>query len=544
MSWRAYEILTLSPDFSSPPRQGFVDERESNSIGGAERFTAWPDRTDRLFSLAFQTMHRTEWQLLREFFDRHGGRARAFYLPSWSADFQLAANAAALASTIYVAGNGLSAITENRPDTIGRRLMVYNQAGQLSTHWVTEASNQGNGTDLVVIDPPLASAATAGKTILSICYLVRLVDDTIQSTHQSTDHARIELAFREVSHRRRLDQAESAIGPEILSLNANEDLIATDEDPIHPNTLIQEFFGPVVYGFPQATAYASAWQARYFPALNIVTLTNPVGSISNTALFNGANATHLTATFDAAGKEIIAWEQNRKTTIAYWDGATPVRLTIDGISPVAFNTYAIDALVNSGTATVAIFYLREQDATIYCRTAAESWAVEHRYCKSPVAPLALHTARREEGRLELVGMDTNHRLVRWRSYGYLTPPELQLVTCTLESIITGSFQEIIVPATTADSTTVTLDGVITGTFAEIRVTASASTPAAKAYLETTITGTFTEVRIPATGQDSVVAVVLGNSISGSYTLVAIMAVNSPPEQLAASLNTTITGTYS
>jgi hypothetical protein len=543
MSWRAYEILTLSPDFNSPPRQGFVDDREINDTGGAERFTAWPDRTDRTFSLTFQTMDRTEWLLLREFFDRHSGRARAFYLPSWSADFQLEFDAPQFANTIYLAGNSLSGITENRPDTIGRRLMLYNQAGQLSTHWVTSASNQGNGSDLVVLDPPLAAAASAGKTVISICYLVRLVDDTIQSTHQSPDHARIELAFRELSHRRRLDQTESAIGPEIANLNANEDLIASDEDPLYPNTLQQEFFGPFVYGIPQSNAYASSWQARYFPSLNIFTVTNPSGSISNSTLFNGANVNQIAATFDATGKEIIAWEQNRQTTIAYFVGSTPTRLTIDGISPVAFNTYAIDSLVNAGTATVAIFYLREQDATIYCRTSAESWAVEHRYCKSPVAPLALHTARREEGRIELVGMDTNHRLVRWRSYGYLTPPELQSATSFIHPI-TGSSVAITVPIFSTAQATSVIGPMITGQFAEIRVPAAAFDTMGRSFVTSSITGTFEEIRVPAFAKDEVVASVVANSLNGSYTLIAIMTGFTPPEKATSSIRPTITGSYS
>lgn len=552
MSWRAYEILTLSPDFATPPRQGIVDQREESTLGGVHRFTAWPDKTDRILGFTFQTMSANEWKILREFFDRHGGRAKAFYLPSWTADFELAANAAAGENEITIAGNSLSALTENRPDTIGRRLMIYNQAGQLSTHWVTGAAYTGEGTDRVILDPPLAAAAEAGRTVLAICYLVRLTEDTLRSDHASPRHATVELTFREISHRRRLDQEEAAPGVAIASLHASYDIIATDEDPIYTNTLHASVSGPRTYGVPQGTAYQATWEFELNPTLNTVSRTNPAGAVSASTLYTAPSAAnHLTAVFDAAAKEILAWELNREITVAWFGGSGPEQVTFPGMTPVGYNTYAIDATVDAGTATVAIFYLREQDASIYCRTSAESFTIEHRYCKSPVAPLALHAARRLDGRIELVGMDTNHRLVRWRSEAYQTPPETQYATAYIEPEITGDFLQLMVPYAGQDMATAMIgdsQGIpsqtgLSGEYRELRVPALAGPDKASARIETGITGTFTEIRIPVTAADSVVAVVVANSMDGSYTLVAIMA-DPPNEGASASINTTITGSYS
>ncbi len=540
MSWRAYEILTFSPDFGTAPRQGIVDDREESTLGGNQRFVAWPDKTDRVLGFTFQTMSSNEWKIMREFFDRHGGRAKAFYLPSWSADFELAEDAAAGQTTITVAGNALSSLTENRPDTIGRRLMFYNQAGQVSTHWVNSAANTGEGTDIVALDPPLLNSAEAGRTVLSICYLVRLTEDTLRSDHASPRHATVELTFREISHRRRLDQEEIAPGVEIETLHASSDLIATDEDPIYLSTIRSASKGPRFYGITQGVAYASDWQFEVNPGLNTVTILSPGGILTTSALYNGTSPpTHLTGTFDALSKEIIAWETDRQVTVAYYSGSAPTRLTFPGLSPVAFNTYAIDSTVDAGTATIAVFYLREQDASIYCRISLDNFSVERRYCKSPVAPLALHAARRLEGRMELIGMDTNHRLVRWRSEPYQTPQETQVLGVSIDGI-DGESMEIVVMRTGIDSASATIAG-IDGEFQSIALGKTARDTMGVAMIETTITGTSEEVRIPRTATDQLIAVVVDNTITGTYTLVAKTATGT--DGLGAIAAETITGSY-
>lgn len=544
MSWRAYEILTFHPDFTTAPRQGMVDERESVALGGSAGFVAWPDRTDRLFNLSYQTMTQREWQSLRDFFDRHSGRARAFYLPSWTADFELAADAPYGANTLSVVGNGLSSITENRPDTIGRRLLIYSPAGQSSDHWVVEASAAG-ANDTVVIEPPLPYGIRVGKTGISICYLVRLVDDSIKSDHSSPRHARMDLAFREISQRRHLDQTELAAGPVYFTLEANEFLVATDQDPLFTNSLLVDFDGPLVYGFPQAFNYESAWSARLDTLTNLVTLTNPTGGTSTSALYNALSpASQLAGMFDASGREIIAWERLGQITVGRYVSSTPTWVTFTGLTPVCFNTYAIDGSVDAGTATAAIFYLKRQDPTIYCRFAVEDFATEHRFCNSPTAPLALHAAIRNINRIELVGMDTNHRLARWISATYPSPPPRDFLSASISPTMTGDLMEITVPRTTIDTVSFAMiDPTITGEIQELAYRYTVPTePMGKGRIEPTITGDYTSVVVGATATDSVIAVVIDNTMTGDYSLVAKTATT--PDTANAKIETTITGAYS
>lgn len=544
MSWRAYEILNFQPDFRDGIGQGMIDERESNFLGGSSGFVAWPDATDRIFNLTFQTMTQPEWQSLRNFFDQHSGRARAFYLPSWAADFELAEDATNGSNTLTVVGHGLSGIAENRPDTIGRRLLICNQAGQISDHWLLEASADGDD-DIAVIEPPLPFDVTASKGSISICYLVRLIDDTVSSQHTSPNHARSDIGFRQISQRSHLRYDELAPGPVYFTLQPNESLIAADLDPLYTDALLVDFFGPVTYGTPQATNYTSAWLARLNPTTNAFRLTPPAGASFTSDLYNEPSpAIQIAAMFDAIGKEIIAWERLGRITIARYVGATPTRVTFDGISPVAFNTFAIDGETTAGDATAAVFYLKRFDSTIYCRFAVQDFATENRYCISRDAPLALHAAVPNEERLELVGMDTNHRLARWISGLYPAPPPISMLAAMIDPTITGEMQELAVFRTFSDAAAAaSIETTFTGEVQELAYRLTANSPAAIASIETTFTGEIQELAVKKTATDSVISVVIDNTITGDYTLVAKTATGTATGP-NASIQTTITGTYS
>lgn len=540
MSLIVYEVLTAQPDFTDAPGMGIDDDRDTTNSPGGRSFAAWAGRTDRVLRFDFQTTTAEEWRNLREFIDRMGGRAAAFFLPSWQHDFELAADASPGDTTIKLAGHWyVDNVTENRPDTLGRVLFTMNHLGQFATYWVVGFGEDG-ADDLVGIDRPLVNAMEAGRTVVGFCYLVRLATDNVESFHLSPDHARTTLGFREITHTRRLNQQESAEGPAIGSMNPAFDFIGQDEDPIYLDPLTYETLGPFTSGVPQAENFQTEWVANLVRATNQFQLSGPLGVVVTTPLYNAPGVVRkIAAAFDASSSPAIAWELAGVTTVAWTASSVIQRLSFAGYSPVMFNTFAIDSTATAGTATLAVFYLKPQDSTIYCRIIAESFATERRYCNSPVAALYLQQARRYEGRLEIVGIDTGHRLARWRSEGYLTPPEIQVVNASIEEF-SGELMEVTVRRQWEDSLGAELVG-IDGSVMEIRIPAEAGDTMGVAYLETTISGAVTEIRIPANAEDSVIAVVIDNQMTGSYTQVAMpgLAESGP----VASVFQSITGSY-
>lgn len=518
MSLIAYEVLTVQPDFSEVPQIGIEDDRDLVQSPGGRAFAAWADRTDRVARFAFQTHTAEEWRILREFFDRLGGRAVAFYLPSWQHDFELAEAAEPGSLNLKLAGHWyVDNVTENRPDTLGRVIFTLNHLGQFSAHLVTSFGEDG-ADDVVGLQDPITNPLEAGRTMVGFCYLARLTDDTVDSEHLSVDHARMVVGFRNITHTRRVTQRESALGQLFGTMKANEDIVATDEDPIFYNPRTYEAVGPFVLNAPQTENFQSPWVASMDIESNTVRVVGQDYEYTS-AIYNAPGpAEKIALAFDAASQEVLAWEKDGRVWIGWTTGSGIQRINFNGISPVAYNTFAIDSTVNAGTATLAIFYLKPQDATIYCRIMAESFATERRFCVSPLAPLRLFTARRNEGRIDLVGIDTGHRRARWRSQTYLTPLEIQIVLAEVQEL-SGLYRAVTVFSRPEDALAAAIVplageyratriqslgnnaggadgrvvGELSGTYVTVRITRAVAEPGALGLVVPT-TGTYTLVR--------------------------------------------------
>lgn len=521
MSYRYYETLTTGPDFSEGIQQGIVDERDPLQRGQGAGFVAWPGKSARTFQLRFQTFAPEEWKALREFADRHGGRAKAFFLPSWTQDLELAEDAIPGTTIIKVAGHRLSdTLVDERPDTIGRRLLIRNQSGSTSTHWVHEVTADGPN-DTLVLDAPIPNGLEAGRCLISFCYLCRFLDDNLESIHLSPSHAGATWAFREANQRRVLNQTEVATGTQIETLKATVDVIASDEDPIEQAPYTSACRGPIAISSPQTANYVTEWVAALNRITNTVTLTGGTGYSAPTDLYNApAPANQIALAFDALSRPILAWEVDGTTTIARMEGLDITRLSFTGYSPCAFNTFSIDSTVDAGTATVAVFYLKPNDTTIYCRIGVESFATEHRYCNSPLAPIYLHGARIFESRLELYGMDAWHRRARWRSEVYIEPIPPMIPTITIDEI-GGELLAVTVVIEGTETPPTTIDE-IGGAYASIRVL-EATEPETSTTTIDEVGGSYDYVPPPniltPAGPDTQTVSI--NSVAGNYFLSAI-----------------------
>lgn len=415
MSYRYYPILRPMPDLGSDPSSGLSDERQQVNSPETPGFVAWNDRTDRIFRFRFQTFTAQEWATLRQFFDRAGGRAKPFYLPSWQADFELATSAAAGDFTMTVTGNWhTNNLSSYRPDSIGRRLLVVNQLGQVSDHWVVAVENSG-GNDTLTLEDPLPFDLTAGKCIICICYLSRLANDNIESVSLTPEHVSCTLSFREITNRRRFDEDQPVEGFTVGNLLRCAEVLARDVDPAKLKLREYATLGPAAYATPQTSNFISTWIGALDYATNLVTLDGPGPPFVST-LYNGtAPADQLAFTFGNDGKEVLAWVKDGAARIRWFASGVPQTRNFEAFSVVAYNTLALATTTDAADSTVVVFYLKPNDASIYCRILADNFSVERRYCKSPLAPISLHTVNQSSGRLQIVAQDASHRQISFRS---------------------------------------------------------------------------------------------------------------------------------
>ncbi len=419
MSHHHYQTWSMEPNFADDPRHGVQDSRVSGSGQDGRPFETWPGRSSRTMQFSFQTFDAAELVTLREFFDFHGGRAKAFYMPSWLRDFDLATDAEPGDMTLTIAGHWHSTnVTSNRPDSIGRRLMTIAEDGTREFHWIRTITPSG-ANDILTLEDPVASAKAAGKTAVCICYLARLTNDTIELEHQSPTHASFQLSMRDVKHRRSArDVQDIEDGPRVDRLEIAWKTISDDIDPIRDNFRTITVEGPAAYETTQTTRYVTNWTFALDPVTNEMTMDGPGSPIPTDHYGCPTAARQIAATFDAAAHEVIAWEIDGRTTVAWKDGTAKTR-EFSGITPVLFNTFSMTTIADHADSTVVIFYLKPGDTTIYCRTADDDFMTERRWFKSPTAPIHLHDVVESSGHMVVRGMDASHRRTYWYSTAWL-----------------------------------------------------------------------------------------------------------------------------
>lgn len=413
MSFRYYETNLIYPNFTGSHQFGVADERSIINAPDGRDFVGWTDRTDRILALTFQTFTPQEWADLRNFFDRQAGRAKAFYQSSWQHDFELAVLAAAGAMSITVEGHWHSDnVTSNRPDTIGRRIAIVDQTGAFSVHWVMEATAAGT-RDILTLADPIAVALEPGLCCISICYLCRLADDTMSAENISPWHAKCDLTFREITNRRRFNQTEPVAGLTIGTLTVCGSVVSADVDPTYPDRRRTEAIGPDALDVPQAGNFVAEWTADLNPTTNLVEIDGPGGAFDSELYAGATPAESITLAFDPESKPVLAWDFAGVVTVAWFDGTEVERLTFEGFTPAAFNNFALPRITDIEDSMTVVFYLKRSDHFIFCRLLSEGFAVEHRYCASPLAPIALHRVVVIDAEMQIIGMEAAHREAAW-----------------------------------------------------------------------------------------------------------------------------------
>ena len=463
MSYKAYEIFTVQPDFTRDPFMGIGDPgRTDLRIGMKPGYSEWTGTTALAFSFLFRTRTPEENTTLREFLFRFKGRWAAFFLPSWQQDFALAMAASIGDTTLTVSEEGFAELTENRPDTEKRVIFALTTDGILQTWNILSAADSG-GDEIVTLDTPVTTALDPETTMMGYCYLVRLADDRQEWTYDAPGQGSVDLTFVTVRNKRTVETEEIVESAAIGDLKAAVNLLATNEDPELLEFLSPEATGPTAYNVTQAANYSTPWEARFFDATTIEMEQLSSGVVTASALYDGSVASdHLAFCFDSASQEVLAWNHTTmpgKIRLRYYAGGLPQALDFTGFSPVAYNTWVIDSTVTLGAAETVIFYLKPGYSVIFARFESESYAIEYQFLRSPSAPIYLHKAVKNVNVIEIHGMDSGHRKIVWNSDIY-RPPEVDEALATM-SLAGGTYELIAIatdPEADAQSATIVFSG--------------------------------------------------------------------------------------
>lgn len=445
MSYKAYEILTVQPDFRQEPLMGIgTIGRADTRPGMKPGYGEWVGDSNLAFRFLYRTSSPEESTTLREFMMRFKGRWAGFFLPSWQQDFALEVAAAVNDTTLEVSEEGFAELTENRPDTEKRVIFALTTEGILQTWNVLSAIDSG-GNEILTLDTPVTTALDPETTMMGYCYLVRLADDRQEWKYDAPGQASLDLRMVSLRNKRTVETQEDVEGAAINNLKEFEDLLAEDKDPELLEFQEPLAVGPFVLGAPQGANYSVTWQGRFASASSVEVENLSTMATTTSTLYDGTSKSdHLSLGFDPVSNEILAWHHTTagQTRIRWFESGVPQALNFEGFAPVLYNTFAIDSTVTAGDAEAAVFYLKPGYSAIFCRLFRDSFATEYQALRSPSAPIYLHKVERNLSIIEIHGMDGGHRKVRWRSDTYV-PPVADGAFATVE-IEDGDYEQIVV----------------------------------------------------------------------------------------------------
>jgi len=183
--YRGLDVLEVAPNFANA-----IKRTSSRSLIVLDAKTG--DVTVETKSASPIAATSIEWFLadrasianFRDFLDRRKGRLVPFFAPSWDADLVLARDVLATDSTIRVQANGYSALLF--PSVSRRDLAFLAVTGSRVYARVSNAVNNGDGTETLTLSAPIGTAFTASATQVSILELVRLGSDDLDLSWSSS----------------------------------------------------------------------------------------------------------------------------------------------------------------------------------------------------------------------------------------------------------------------------------------------------------------------------------------------------------------------
>lgn len=132
----------------------------------------------------------------RNFLAARQGKLVPFWMPSWDADFGLAAAATALDAEITVYACGYTAFVST---TDARRYLALMPGdGSVITRKITAAVDNGDGTETLTLDSAIGAALDPAAAMVSYLLLMRLDTDDVEIAWESQTVATCRVPLLEV----------------------------------------------------------------------------------------------------------------------------------------------------------------------------------------------------------------------------------------------------------------------------------------------------------------------------------------------------------
>ena len=137
---------------------------------------------------------RSEVAKLRAFIDARAGRAVPFWVPSYCRDMELFSDVLNNSSSFLIKSHGYARY--QFPQFARRYLAVFSATGAFTISHVTNASDNGDGTESIILESPVVALPQA--TMISFLMLCRLDDDMPEIIWHTLNTAESMLTFREI----------------------------------------------------------------------------------------------------------------------------------------------------------------------------------------------------------------------------------------------------------------------------------------------------------------------------------------------------------
>ena len=133
----------------------------------------------------------------RAFILRRFGQLNSFWIPTWDQDLLLAVDVGAADTSIVIQSEFYSRLFFPNP---ARRFVAFIPMDGSSNVYrkIASSTDNGNGTETLVLDTPTGKAFAAAKTMVSFLTLARLASDHTQIEWKSADLAQANLHLEEL----------------------------------------------------------------------------------------------------------------------------------------------------------------------------------------------------------------------------------------------------------------------------------------------------------------------------------------------------------
>lgn len=228
-------LLTVVPDFASPPRSMNSLLHSNVALGAAPRLTAFTGRYPvQVLNQRFVLQGRDKIAELENFFWNQSGKYEVAWVVSWAAELEPTANVDQTDTELTIAAVGYEAnYLTTSSEELGKYIFLLSTTGTVHIAQVTAVVVDG-ANEVLTFTPAAPQDFTLGRFFVGFVYLCRMNSDTLSLEYSSIDSATAELSFVQTVGQK--DGVESGTWTEVETVPVNNEdnpiLLDIGENPL------------------------------------------------------------------------------------------------------------------------------------------------------------------------------------------------------------------------------------------------------------------------------------------------------------------------